>query len=121
MHKMKHEDKTVLIPNRYLPSEILGTMGLMDVNIGVRLHALVFSALMDVPTIGISYEPKIDGFLEMINMTPVCTYENISVEKILEKVDSFMKDNNVNYKEKTVEFSRMGREVLDKIIKELDD
>ena len=32
-----------------------------------------------------------------------------------------MKDNNVNYKEKTVEFSRMGREVLDKIIKELDD
>ena len=121
MHKMKHEDKTVLIPNRYLPSEILGTMGLMDVNIGVRLHALVFSALMDVPTIGISYEPKIDGFLEMINMTPVCTYENISVEKILEKVDSFMKDNSVNYKEKTVEFSRMGREVLDKIIKELDD
>ena len=101
MHKMKHEDKTVLMPNRYLPSEILGTMGLMDVNIGVRLHALVFSALMNVPTIGISYEPKIDGFLEMIDMTPVCTYENISVEKILEKVEYFMQNKNVNYAEKT--------------------
>lgn len=120
MHKMKHEDKTVIIPNRYLPSEILGTMGLMDINIGVRLHALVFSALMDVPTIGISYEPKIDGFLEMINMTPVCTYDNISVEKILEKVDSFMQNNNVNYKEKTTEFAKMGQEVLNKIIEELD-
>ena len=121
MHKMKYEDKTVLMPNRYLPSEILGTMGLMDVNIGVRLHALVFSALMNVPTVGISYEPKIDGFLEMINMTPVCTYENISVEKILEKVDSFMENGNVNYKEKTVEFAKMGQEVLNKIIAELDD
>ena len=120
MHKMKHEDKTVLIPNRYLPSEILGTMGLMDVNIGVRLHALVFSALMNVPTIGISYEPKIDGFLEMINMTPVCTYDNISVDKIIEKVDSFMQNNEVNYKEKTTEFSKMGQDVLEKIIEELD-
>ena len=120
MHKMKHEDKTVLIPNRYLPSEILGTMGLMDVNIGVRLHALVFSALMNVPTIGISYEPKIDGFLEMINMTPVCTYENISVEKIIEKVDSFMVNKEVNYTEKTAEFSKMGQDVLNKIIEELD-
>ena len=119
MHKMKHEDKTVIIPNRYLPSEILGTMGLMDINVGVRLHALVFSALMDVPTVGISYEPKIDGFLEMINMTPVCTYDNISVEKILEKVDSFMQNDKVNYKDKTTEFSKMGKEVLDKIIEEL--
>lgn len=117
---MKHEEKTVLIPNRYLPSEILGTMGLMDVNVGVRLHALVFSALMNVPTIGISYEPKIDGFLEMINMTPVCTYENISVEKILEKVDAFMQNKNVNYKEKTEEFAQMGQNVLDKIIAELE-
>lgn len=120
MHKMKHEDKTVLIPNRYLPSEILGTMGLMDVNIGVRLHALVFSALMNVPTIGISYEPKIDGFLEMINMTPVCTYENISVEKILEKVDSFIANKEVNYTSKTSEFANMGQDVLNKIIAELD-
>ena len=121
MHKMKHEDKTVLMPNRYLPSEILGTMGLMDVNIGVRLHALVFSALMNVPTIGISYEPKIDGFLEMIDMTPVCTYENISVEKILEKVEYFMQNKNVNYAEKTEKFAQMGKDVLDKIIKELDE
>lgn len=120
-HKMKHEDKAVLMPNRYLPSEILGAMGYMNVNIGVRLHALVFSALMNIPTIGISYEPKIDGFLEMMNMTSVCTYENISVEKILEKVDYYMENKDVNYTEKTKEFERMGQEALEKIIKELEN
>ncbi len=119
MHKMKHEDSAVLMPNRYLPSEILGTMGLMDVNIGVRLHSLVFSAVMNVPTIGISYDPKIDGFLEMINMTPVCTYEDISVEKILDHVDSFMENEKVDYTEKLEYFKRIGTETLDKILNEM--
>lgn len=119
MHKMKHEESAVLMPNRYLPSEILGTMGLMDVNIGVRLHSLVFSAVMNVPTIGISYDPKIDGFLEMINMTPVCTYEDISVEKILDHVDSFMENEKVDYTEKLEYFKRIGTETLDKILKEM--
>lgn len=119
-HKMKHEDATVLIPNRYLPSEILGTMGFMNINIGVRLHSLVFSALMNVPTIGISYEPKIDGFLEMMNMTPVCTYDDISVDKVLAQVDAYMKKPNIDYSEKTKEFAEMGQVALDKIIEELE-
>ena len=120
MHKMKHEDKTVLMPNRYLPSEILGAMGYMDVNIGVRLHALIFSVLRNVPTIGISYEPKVDGFLEMMNMTSVCTYENISVEKVLEQVDYYMQNKEVNYTEKTDEFAKMGQAALEKIIEEME-
>ena len=121
MHKMKHEDAAVLMPNRYLPSEILGTMGLMDVNIGVRLHALVFSAVMNVPTIGISYDPKIDGFLELINMTPVCTYDEIAVDKIINYVENFMQKGNVDYSDKIEYFRRIGTETLDKILKEIED
>lgn len=120
MHKMKHEDAAVLMPNRYLPSEILGTMGLMNVNVGVRLHALVFSAVMNVPTVGISYDPKIDGFLEMINMTPVCTYEDISVNKILEHVQNFIDGEKVDYTAKIEEFKRIGTETLDRIIAEIE-
>lgn len=120
MHKMKHEDAAVMIPNRYLPSEILGTMGLMDVNVGVRLHALVFSAVMNVPTVGISYDPKIDGFLEMINMTPVCTYEDIAVDKILNHVQNFIDGEKVDYTEKIKEFKEIGTETLDRIIAEIE-
>lgn len=119
MHKMKHEDKAVLMPNRYLPSEILGTMGLMDVNIGVRLHALVFSAVMNVPTVGISYDPKIDGFLELINMTPVCTYDDIAVDKILSYVDNFMNNEKVDYFSKINYFREIGTKTLNKILDEV--
>ena len=57
----------------------------------------------------------------MMNMTSVCTYEKISVDKIMEQVEIYMKDINVNYKEKTQAFEKMGQEALDKIIKELED
>ena len=117
---MKHEDSTVLIPNRYLPSEILGAMGYMNVNIGVRLHALIFSVLRNIPTIGISYETKVDGFLGMMNMHSVCTYESIDVNKILEQVDYYMQNSQVDYTEKTNEFANMGRNAMEKIIEELE-
>lgn len=120
MHKMKHEDMTVLMPNRYLPSEILGTMGMMDVNVGVRLHSLVFSAVMNVPTIGISYDPKIDGFLDMINLVPVCTYETILVDKIVDEVGRMLELENIDYGEKIKTFKEAGIEILNKIIEEIE-
>lgn len=121
MHKMKHEDMTVLIPNRYLPSEILGTMGMMDVNIGVRLHSLVFSAVMNVPTIGISYDPKIDGFLDMLDLNSVCTYENIEVDKIVEEVGKMLESGKVDYSEKIKDFKEAGVETLNKIINVIEE
>ena len=76
---------------------------------------------MNVPTIGISYEPKIDGFMEMMNMTSVCTYENISVDKVLAQVEEYMKNGKkVDYSEKTKQFASMGQETLNQIIEELE-
>ena len=120
MHKMKHDDAVAIIPNRYLPSEVLGAMGLMDVNIGVRLHSLVFSAVGNVPTIGISYDPKIDGFLEMIDMKPACTYSELSVEKLFNETKKYLDGEQVNYSEKIKKFRHIGEETLDKIINEID-
>lgn len=120
MHKMKHEDMTVILPNRYLPSEVLGTMGMMDVNIGVRLHSLVFSAVMNVPTIGISYDPKIDGFLDMIDLNPICTYETIEINKIVDEVGRMLNLGKVNYDDKIKGFKEAGIGTLNKIMEEME-
>ena len=119
MHKMKHEDMAVLMPNRYLPSEVLGAMGRMDVNIGVRLHSLIFSSISNVPTIGISYDPKVDGFLDMINSNAVCTYDDIDSKKIADEVGRLLQNRECNYKEKINEFKEAGEKTLEKIINEL--
>ena len=38
-----------------------------ELMIGMRLHALIFAATVNTPMIGISYDPKIDSFLDIVN------------------------------------------------------
>ena len=53
---------------------------------------MIFSAKMGVPLLGISYDPKIDGFLDMLGMSPVCDYSQLSKEQIMPAVSWIMKN-----------------------------
>jgi polysaccharide pyruvyl transferase WcaK-like protein len=54
--------------------------------IAIRLHALIFSAVMRTPLIGISYDPKIDRFLETLGDQNAGTLENVTVEGLMAKI-----------------------------------
>ena len=47
-------------------SELCGLMKRSEFVVGTRLHTLIFAASMGTPIIGISYDPKIDAFLDYI-------------------------------------------------------
>lgn len=114
-------ENSYIIYDDLKPSEFAGLMSLMNANIGVRLHSLVFAAITKVPVIGITYDPKVDGFLQDIGMKPVCDYENIDEEKIMKQVDKVFKGEaqdlifrNLEEKKKIV------RKILDKVIGEIN-
>lgn len=52
--------------NERLPVETLfSLMGSLDLILGMRLHSLVMASVMRTPCVGLSYDPKVDRFLEM--------------------------------------------------------
>lgn len=60
------EKPSYMIKYQYTPEEILGIIGALDVLIAMRLHALIFAAIKEVPMIGLEYDPKVDAFLNIV-------------------------------------------------------
>ena len=48
------------------PRELLWLCGKMDIMFGMRLHALIFGAMNEVPLLGLVYDPKVEYFLERV-------------------------------------------------------
>ncbi|MCI9430950.1 MAG: polysaccharide pyruvyl transferase CsaB [Oscillospiraceae bacterium] len=66
---------------KHLSEETLSIIGCMDVLVGVRLHSLIYAAVMGTPMIGISYDPKVESFLSSIRRPTPFTVEEFTLEK----------------------------------------
>ncbi|MBP2646048.1 MAG: colanic acid biosynthesis protein [Firmicutes bacterium] len=82
--KMRHQ--AVLLEEELTTTEFLSLMGNLDMLIGIRLHALIFAAVMQVPLIGVSYDPKIDRFLESIGDSQAGALHTVTVEELMRRV-----------------------------------
>ena len=76
----------VVLQEEYSTSELLSIVGNLDLLIAIRLHALIFAGVMGVPMIGVSYDPKVERFLESVGEKPVGNLADITVDKMLEQV-----------------------------------
>ena len=78
----KARNKVVLLQGDYSTEEFLSIIGSFRLLIGMRLHALIFAAVMAVPLMAISYDPKVDSFLKAIGAQAVGTVETLDAAKV---------------------------------------
>ena len=88
-----------LLKDQYSTRQLLSLVGCTDLLIGIRLHALIFAGVQNVPLIGISYDPKIDRFLDSIGEVPVGDIESIRAEDIVKAALDKLDNDNLKRKE----------------------
>ncbi|SHJ86266.1 polysaccharide pyruvyl transferase CsaB [Tepidibacter formicigenes] len=106
---LKHN---VYVLEKYLyVDEYLSLIGNLEFLIGMRLHALIFSVLMKVPVIGLSYDPKIDNFLNILGKNKILPILNINFNDIINEVKYLVKNIDKEIQivnEKRKEFSSIA-------------
>jgi polysaccharide pyruvyl transferase CsaB len=93
----------------------------MDFILGMRLHALIFASICNIPFSGITYDPKIDAFLKRIDKKPVLDVHNIDEEKIVKAVDSIKNEfNDMNFISYLDELENLAKENINYFFKALN-
>ncbi len=96
---MAEKRQVAVITERCSISDFLSLVGNMQLLVSIRLHALIFGAVMGVPVLGLSYDPKIGGFLEEISSTPVGALEDVTVERLLERIKEALGNSEVLFRQ----------------------
>ena len=112
---------TVTVLNEeFSTQEILSLVGCMDVLIGVRLHALIFAGVMNVPMLGISYDPKIERFLDSIGEKPLGNIQDVTADKIfnetLQKISIHKNSRDDTLLKKLGDLARMNAKLAKELL-----
>ena len=81
-----------VVNGEYSVNEILGIVSLCDIVAAMRLHSLIYALGATVPCIGISYDPKVDGFLKYAGIDDVYSAKNLDEKAVCGAIDRNMQN-----------------------------
>lgn len=100
-----NSDNVYILREKYSIDEIMGVIRELEIILAMRLHSLIYAATQGIPMVGIVYDPKIVGFLNMIEVPNMVDMENLIYEDLIENIDDVWKNKeeiklNLNKHEK---------------------
>lgn len=88
----KLKTKSYVLKNTYTSEEIVGIFGVCELIFGMRLHSLIYASAVTTPAIGISYDPKVSGFVDYIKTCQSLELDEIKEGKLTITTDNIMDD-----------------------------
>ena len=88
----KMEQPAYILRGSYTPSEVMGIISTADFILSMRLHTLIFAARQHVPLVGFVYDPKIEYYLEKLEMPSGGDLKSFDMEHTLGLIDDIVKN-----------------------------
>ncbi|WP_337603958.1 polysaccharide pyruvyl transferase CsaB [Anaerotignum lactatifermentans] len=88
----KMEQPAYILRGSYTPSEVMGIISTADFILSMRLHTLIFAARQHVPLVGFVYDPKIEYYLEKLEMPSGGDLKSFDMDHTLGLIDDIVKN-----------------------------
>jgi polysaccharide pyruvyl transferase CsaB len=92
------------------PQDMLAEVSACDLLVGMRLHSLIYAASQYVPMIGISYDPKIDHFLNRLGMQAATSTDAFDPGKVVREALELLQNRKTWVEEKTAAIQKLKEE-----------
>ena len=111
------EEPSYLLDETCTPQELMAVLGQAKLCVAMRLHTLIFAARMAVPCIGLVYDPKVESYLQELDMPSAGHVEHFEQRTAIACADQLMADYEANLlrlreKSKTLAQAAMRNEEL---------
>lgn len=90
--KQMSEPGAVVIEEKMNFKQIFSFIGASDFILGMRLHSVILAAVMNIPFAGISYDPKMDRFVQRLGMTSAGHIKDLKYDSLLANVEPLLAD-----------------------------
>ena len=109
--RKKMKQNAYILKGNYSPYEVMGIISQADFILSMRLHTLIFAARQRVPLIGFIYDPKIEYYLEKLDMPSGGKLKEFDKEETLALVDDVINHKDVyvaKLEQKELELEKMA-------------
>lgn len=83
---------SVLLDSALTPAQMMAVIAKSRLCLAMRLHTLIFAARVCVPTVGLVYDPKVESYLEELEMPSAGDVTDFDAETACERLDALMAD-----------------------------
>ncbi len=89
---------------------VVGLIRQADAVLGMRLHSLIFAAAQGTPFAGVSYDPKVAGFVDYIGQGLCCPLEEADAERLCSMVDSLCLRDPADFRDAALRLRALAEE-----------
>ena len=68
----------------------------VDLVLGMRLHALIMAAVVEKPLVPISYDPKVDSFMKLLDIDNSLQINNLHTQELINSIETTWKNKEKN-------------------------
>ena len=95
--RLDSDVKFHLIKNWDDPRELIGLYSCFELTISIRLHGTIFSCIAGTPVIAINYMPKVESFMESMELKEyLIDLNSIRKDSLLELINKLLEDKEVS-------------------------
>jgi polysaccharide pyruvyl transferase CsaB len=98
------------------PMQFQGRARRMEAIVAMRLHAGILATTVGIPSLMMSYDPKVAAFAKLLEIASPVPLENLTATRLFDAFTSFMKDHDRNTKileRKAIEMAKMAMDNIE--------